>query len=186
LIRREDGQALIEFALITPVLAVLLFGIIDFATAFNYLNDETNLANVAARYGSVIGTASNTPSCNGNTTTDAYAYINCVAGSDSKAFNGVLGVCVNDETNPVPSGSAWAASDAVKITVEYPYKFLSLISSHPTVNLSTSSTMMLEASAASGATPQNWLSTTNTDPANPASSVATANAEGITPCSQIS
>jgi Flp pilus assembly protein TadG len=185
-IRREDGQALIEFALIAPVLAILLFGIIDFATAFNYVNDETNLANVAARYGAVIGTATSTPVCGGSNTTNAYEYINCVAASDSKAFNGVLGVCVNDETNAAGTANAWTAGDAVKITVEYPYKFLSIVTSHATVNLTTSSTMMLEANANSGATPQNWISSTNADPQNPASSTAVAQAEGITPCSQIS
>src|SRR6266576_5840996 len=45
----ERGQALIEFALILPLVLLLLFGMIDFGKAFNYWNDETHLANEAAR-----------------------------------------------------------------------------------------------------------------------------------------
>ena len=46
----ERGVALIEFALVLPLLLVLLLGMIDAGKAFNYWNDETHLANEAARY----------------------------------------------------------------------------------------------------------------------------------------
>ncbi len=46
----ERGAALIEFALVLPLVLLLLFGMIDFGKAFNYWNDETHLANEAARY----------------------------------------------------------------------------------------------------------------------------------------
>ena len=45
----ERGVALIEFALVLPLVLLLLFGMIDFGKAFNYWNDETHLANEAAR-----------------------------------------------------------------------------------------------------------------------------------------
>src|SRR5215212_4022491 len=50
---REEGVALIEFALVLPILLLLVLGIIDFGQAFNYKNDETHLANQAARYAAV-------------------------------------------------------------------------------------------------------------------------------------
>jgi Flp pilus assembly protein TadG len=50
LIEGERGAALIEFALVLPLVLLLLFGMIDFGKAFNYWNDETHLANEAARY----------------------------------------------------------------------------------------------------------------------------------------
>src|SRR5438270_9364969 len=45
----ERGVALIEFALVLPLLLLIMFGMIDFGKAFNYWNDETHLANEAAR-----------------------------------------------------------------------------------------------------------------------------------------
>ena len=53
LIRDESGVALVEFALVLPLLLVLVLGIIDFGRAFNYWIDTTHLANVAARYATV-------------------------------------------------------------------------------------------------------------------------------------
>ena len=46
----EHGVALVEFALILPVLALMLFGMLDFGKAFNYWIDETHLANEGARW----------------------------------------------------------------------------------------------------------------------------------------
>jgi hypothetical protein len=46
----QRGAALIEFVLVLPLVLLILFGIIDFGKAFNYWNDETHLANEAARY----------------------------------------------------------------------------------------------------------------------------------------
>jgi Flp pilus assembly protein TadG len=45
-----DGQALVELALILPVLLLVLFGIIQFGLAVNSANDQTHLANEVARY----------------------------------------------------------------------------------------------------------------------------------------
>jgi Flp pilus assembly protein TadG len=46
----EDGASLVEFALILPLLVVLLFAMLDFGKAFNYWIDETHLANEGARW----------------------------------------------------------------------------------------------------------------------------------------
>jgi TadE-like protein len=45
----ERGAALVEFVLVLPLVLLLLFGMVDFGKAFNYWNDETHLANEAAR-----------------------------------------------------------------------------------------------------------------------------------------
>src|SRR6266566_9303773 len=52
-LRNERGTALVEFALVLPLLLVLLLGMIDVGKAVNYWNDETHLANEAARYAAV-------------------------------------------------------------------------------------------------------------------------------------
>jgi Flp pilus assembly protein TadG len=53
LLAGERGVALVEFALVLPLLLVLLLGMIDVGKAVNYWNDETHLANEAARYAAV-------------------------------------------------------------------------------------------------------------------------------------
>jgi Flp pilus assembly protein TadG len=49
-LRREEGQALAEFALVLPILVLLLFGVIEFGKLFNYWLDEAHLANSGARW----------------------------------------------------------------------------------------------------------------------------------------
>jgi len=52
---KKNGQGLVEFALILPVLLLLLFGIIDFGwMIFNY-SQLYNAMREATRYGSVVG-----------------------------------------------------------------------------------------------------------------------------------
>src|SRR5215218_1730949 len=48
-LRGERGQTFLEFALVLPLLLVLIFGVIDLGKALGYKNDETNIANQAAR-----------------------------------------------------------------------------------------------------------------------------------------
>jgi len=48
--QEERGVALVEFALVAPLLLVLLFAILDFGRTFNYWIDATHLANEGARW----------------------------------------------------------------------------------------------------------------------------------------
>jgi hypothetical protein len=52
-VRRERGQALLEFAIVVPLILLLVLGIVDFGIAYNYKNDQTSLANQALRYAEV-------------------------------------------------------------------------------------------------------------------------------------
>jgi hypothetical protein len=49
----ESGQALPEFALVLPLLLLLLFGMLDFGKAFNYWIDTTQITAEGARYAAV-------------------------------------------------------------------------------------------------------------------------------------
>ena len=51
--RREGGQGLTEFALVLPILAILLFGVIQFGIIFGGYNALINSVRETARYGSV-------------------------------------------------------------------------------------------------------------------------------------
>src|SRR5919106_127717 len=50
---REEGQALVEYALVLPILALLLFAMIHFGKAFNYWNTATHITAEGARYAAV-------------------------------------------------------------------------------------------------------------------------------------
>lgn len=53
LITNESGQALVEFALVLPLLILLFFGMLDFGKAYNYWNDATHLTAEGARFAAV-------------------------------------------------------------------------------------------------------------------------------------
>jgi Flp pilus assembly protein TadG len=53
LINNESGQALVEFALVLPLLILLVFGMLDFGKAYNYWNDATHLTAEGARFATV-------------------------------------------------------------------------------------------------------------------------------------
>jgi Flp pilus assembly protein TadG len=48
-LRREDGQALVEFTLVLVPLLLILFGALEFGRAWNNKNDAVHIANEAAR-----------------------------------------------------------------------------------------------------------------------------------------
>ncbi|HEY3463128.1 MAG TPA: TadE/TadG family type IV pilus assembly protein [Gaiellaceae bacterium] len=53
LVGSERGTAVVEFALVAPILFLLVFGILDFGRALNYYNDITQLAGQGARAAAV-------------------------------------------------------------------------------------------------------------------------------------
>src|SRR5262245_65407382 len=56
-LRREDGAAAVEFALIVGVLAMLIFGMLQFGLAFFQLQNLRAATREGARVGAVDGTA---------------------------------------------------------------------------------------------------------------------------------
>lgn len=52
-LRREDGTALVEFAVVLPLLVLILMGIIYLGRYINYTNDATQLASSAARWAAI-------------------------------------------------------------------------------------------------------------------------------------
>jgi Flp pilus assembly protein TadG len=54
---REDGQSLVEFALVIPIFLLVLFAIVDFGMAFHAWITVTNSAREGARVGAVRATS---------------------------------------------------------------------------------------------------------------------------------
>src|SRR6186997_604602 len=61
--RRDRGAAIVEFAIVTPVLLVLLFAIIDFGTNYNNYNSLRHGVRESTRQG-VIARSFGSTSCN--------------------------------------------------------------------------------------------------------------------------
>ena len=127
----ERGVALVEFALVLPLILLLMLGMIDFGKAFNYWNDETHLANEAARQAVV----DNCPSCGAGqkindwirTEADTGELMN--GGTQSISSPG-LRVCIwfPDNTNPADDPVRdHALGDPVQVIVHAQYNWLAYL-----------------------------------------------------------
>jgi Flp pilus assembly protein TadG len=146
---REAGVAVIEFALVAPILLVLLIGMLEFGKAFNYWIDETHLASSGARWAVV----NNWP---GKGTTGLAQYIQQQADTRELKTGGTTSVptrarvCI---TFPPVGHSTPQTGDPVKVTVSVSYHWLPLIGDQLAVTSSTitgAATMRLEAAGALG------------------------------------
>ena len=164
--RNEEGQALVELALVLPVLLIVILGIVDFGKAINYWNDENYVANLGARYASV-GNLPTTGACSTNPLNDPNAlegYIRCEAGIDSLELqngssrtgiqSGGVSVCINAPSDTVGS--------PVQVQVKATYSWLPLPkilgtdpASFASSTLKGSATMRLEAKM-----PSAWINST--------------------------
>jgi Flp pilus assembly protein TadG len=59
-LRNEEGAAVVEFALVMPILALIIFGIIDFGRAFYTVNNIISAVREGARYGAILATPTST------------------------------------------------------------------------------------------------------------------------------
>lgn len=140
----QAGVALVEFALVVPILFIVLFGILDFGKAFNYWNDETHLASEASRFAAV----NRNPATDGST---LQSYIASQADSSelrsggTSAVSSPLQVCVD-----FPAGTS-NVGDPVRVTVKTTYHFIPILRGafsgvvDPQKTLTATSTMRLEA-----------------------------------------
>ena len=151
LFNEQKGTSLVEFALILPVLALILFGLLDFAKAFNYWNDQTHLAAEGARWAVV----NSNPATGGQS---LQQYLQQQA--DTSELRGLAVVCVSFPNNP-DTGTSGQVGDPVTVTVRSRYTWIPFVSSmlslSPTTTITGTATMRLEApptnySAGSGGT----------------------------------
>lgn len=101
-IRQAQGQTLVEFALVLPLIAILLFGVIQFGIAFNNYVTLTDAVRAGARKAAVsrqavdpVGTATS-------------AVVSSAADLDASDLQ-------------VSVSSDWQAGDPVTVTASYPY-----------------------------------------------------------------
>lgn len=101
--KSEKGQSLVEFALVIPLLIILLFGIVDFGRIFHAYLTMDHAGREAARAAS-IGKDDTTVK--------------------STAVSDAVGIGLTaDKVNITPGGTRISGSD-ISITITYPITFL--------------------------------------------------------------
>ena len=100
--RRSDGQTLVEFALVLPILCLLLFGVIQFGIVFNNYIDLTDAVRAGARKAAVSRQA---------------------ADPVGTATQAVVSSAGDITINPakVSVTSTWQPGDDVTVQASYPY-----------------------------------------------------------------
>jgi Flp pilus assembly protein TadG len=102
-IRNQQGQTITEFALVLPVLALILFAVIQFGIVFNNYITLTDATRAGARKAAVSRQDPNRNS----------AVISAVRSSASDLTSSKLSVS--------PPSSTWQSGDDVTVTASYPY-----------------------------------------------------------------
>jgi Flp pilus assembly protein TadG len=160
--------ALVEFALVLPLILLLLLGMIDVGKALNYWNDETHLANEAARAAAV-----NRSPVPGTTINDAVKNESDSAelrngGTSSISSPGVR-ICIwfpnNTHASDDPARDH-AKGDPVEVKVSAKYNWLAYLVGRglrASSTITSTSRMRLEKPFKTGATDTNDYTTgTNT------------------------
>jgi Flp pilus assembly protein TadG len=134
---RESGVALVEFALVLPLLLLIILGIFDFGRAINYWQDAQQMANEGARWAVVA----RLPNSGGGTLqnqirqqADTAEFLN-----GSSSVTGKAKVCIS-----FPNGTS-NVGDPVTVTVSGTYQWIPFLALGATqTTFSSSATMRLE------------------------------------------
>jgi len=135
----EEGAALVEFALVLPLLLVLLLGMLDFGKAFNYWIDQTHLANEGARWAAVDknpGGGSLQQYVRGQANTSE------LRDGGTASVPSPIEICIS-----FPNGTS-QVGDPVRVTASATYNWLPFLGSRLGITqtaISASATMRLEA-----------------------------------------
>ncbi len=100
----EGGQAVVEFALLLPVLLILLFGTIEFGRVFLSYLVVVDAAHDAARVASLGGTTSA-----------------ATAAADSAVqMAGLNGANLTVDVSGTQSGGEWVSGTSISVSASYP------------------------------------------------------------------
>ena len=116
ILRAARGQGLVEFALVMPILMILVFGIIDFGMGLRSYISLTNATREGARFAAVGNPAGAYPAdCNGSTT-------NSVVGRVCVTIEGLRLADLETVTVEYPDGEA--PGNSVVVSADYTYNYI--------------------------------------------------------------
>lgn len=126
--KREEGQALVEFALILPLFLMIVVGIIQFGVALNFWLDLQRIANQGARWAAVdCGQSATNPGIdpctapsNGAADIEQALYEQVI----SRGNNPTVEVCWVSTNGP--GGTTAKAGDAVRVKLKTEYVFFGI------------------------------------------------------------
>jgi TadE-like protein len=146
---REDGQALVEFALIAPLFLMIVFGILSFGVGLKYWLDMNRLANAGARQAVVnhwppycafgetsCASSSGTSACATVLATNSKARLQDVLRCESPN-NATATICY-----PGKSAATASTGDPVRVKLSAPYSVFFM--DRLNVTLTATATMKLE------------------------------------------
>ena len=128
-LREDTGSALVEFALVLPLLLVIAFGILDFGKAFNYWNDTNHLAATGARFAAV----NRNPGAADSLTLQEYI----AAQGDTAELRDALSVCIR-----TPDGEE--VGGRVEVVAQSVYPLMTFLGLGPSLTLRGTAVMRLE------------------------------------------
>ena len=142
-LRRSDGVAMTEFALILPIFMVIVAGLLGFGRVFFYWIQANHVANETARW-AIVDLNPYAP-----TTLQQAA-----ADSSSSEFNSDTTVCIARQ------GTTLKIGDPLTVTVAKPFTFVPILNIGG-ITIRASSTMRVE-NFQNGATPTAYTETCGT------------------------
>jgi Flp pilus assembly protein TadG len=135
-INNQNGAAMVEFAIVLPVLLMLIFGMIEFSVMLYDKAMLTNASREGARLGILYDFPDRITTAEMNTTVDNYLQNHLISLGGASTWSTSV------------SGSCTAAGDPITVTVTYPYNFLVLpnfvTSLGPQLTLGATTTMRCE------------------------------------------
>jgi Flp pilus assembly protein TadG len=118
-LRSERGTAVVEFALIAPLLFLLIFGVIDFGRALDYYNQLTQLAGQGARAAAVNRNPDGSALSNSNLFSIQQQLATTYTKQPEMRNSSHYFVCITQKaTNP---------GDPVTVKASYKFNFLPLV-----------------------------------------------------------
>jgi Flp pilus assembly protein TadG len=155
--RRQSAQSLTEFALILPVLALILLGVVDFGRVFYYWTSMANAAREGARYAITHPTAT-TSTCKADPSNVKYR-VKQEAGTTMQLADANIAVFWVDTAtgtatdaancNPLPGDQRiYQNPNAIRVDVNYDFRAITPVISNfwggGALRIVSSSTMVIE------------------------------------------
>ena len=130
-IKSEQGQTMVEFAIVAPILLMLILGIIQLGVLFNNYITLTDAARAGARQAAVgrslpapeSTTISKTQTSAANLASQSQANGQTCSNAIPPAASAKLCVFVCSESSGTCTAPSWAQGSDVTVKATYPYDF---------------------------------------------------------------